>query len=117
MKTEIFVDKKAGTITVSGLGLAIDKRKQGWIAYCPSLKVLGYSNESEQNAIDEFNISIDAFFNIHLTDGTLGEALTEFGWKPRVSIDPNSSMPMFETNFGEIGGLKQNSFKIPVPLA
>lgn len=109
MKTEIFVDNKAGIITVSGLGIAIDERKQGWIAYCPSLKVLGYSNENEQGAIDEFNISLDAFFNIHLSDGTLSEALTQFGWNPKVSIHST----MFESNYDKTG-LKQNSFEIPV---
>lgn len=56
------------------------KRRDLWIAYCPFLKLYGYSEQSKDAAKDDFDKAIDTFFEIHATLGTLNQALLSLGW-------------------------------------
>ncbi|MEJ0057021.1 MAG: hypothetical protein WDN75_16005 [Bacteroidota bacterium] len=42
-----------------------------WVIYSPHFKTFGYSNEGEAQAIQDFKIAIDTFFELHIKCGTL----------------------------------------------
>ncbi|MGF1558352.1 MAG: hypothetical protein ACFCUL_04615 [Flavobacteriaceae bacterium] len=85
MTTESIIDVKGhsdGSIEVilKDLGIASTKRGNSYIVFCPSLKVLGYSNRSEREAFRDFEKNLIIFFDVHLKRNTLNEALISFDW-------------------------------------
>lgn len=79
-----FHDAKGNTIKVEGLiplfSRKRDEDSKSWIIYSPHLNTFGYSTESEERAISDFERAIKVFFDIHTKRGTLEKALTTFGW-------------------------------------
>lgn len=38
-----------------------------WIAYCPPIKLYGYSETDEKGALDDFDKAVDTFFHVQET--------------------------------------------------
>jgi hypothetical protein len=58
----------------------LSERKGYWIAYCPVLKLYGYSKESGDAAYKDFDKAIITFFHVQNTLGTLNQTLLNLGW-------------------------------------
>lgn len=88
MRPTIQLEKTHGGIkvTVSDLPLRIRKRRGRWTAYSDPLKTLGYSRVKKVDSVVDFIESMSAFFEIHLDENTLKEALKKFGWKLDIDI-------------------------------
>jgi len=56
------------------------ERKGCWVAYCPVLKIYGYSQKDEKTALQDFDNAIDTFFHVQGTLGTLNNTLLKLGW-------------------------------------
>jgi hypothetical protein len=54
-----------------------------WVAYCPALKLYGYSEQDEGSALDDFDKAISAFVEIQTQLGKIHETLTSLGWGRR----------------------------------
>jgi hypothetical protein len=57
------------------------KRHDCWIAYCPALKLYGFSEQGEDAALDDFDSAIETFIMVQQQTGKLDETLTTLGWK------------------------------------
>lgn len=82
---ESVIDVKGGAdgsinITVTGLGVATKKSLNSHTVFCPSLKVLGHSTKNEKEAFKDFEKNLTIFFNVHISQNTLNEALISFNW-------------------------------------
>lgn len=51
-----------------------------WIAYCPSLNIIGYGY-GEDAAKKDFEFMLDEYFTEQLKNKTLEQDLKNFGWK------------------------------------
>lgn len=77
-------DSNGNTIRIDGLIPLYTKKdlpENCWILYSPHFKTYGYSTESEEKALKDFDRAIKLFFDIHIERGTLEKALICFGWK------------------------------------
>ena len=52
-----------------------------WIAYCPALKLYGFSQSGETAALDDFDRAIDTFVSVQSETGKLDETLKTLGWE------------------------------------
>ncbi len=68
-------------LEVTNYPVAISNKGGKWTAFSPIFKVLGFSSESEEAALGDLEQSLSLFFKVHLKNGTLDEALENFGWK------------------------------------
>lgn len=60
----------------------LTKQKDGiWFAYSPVFKSLGYSNESEEAAIEDHDQDVQDFLGVHIRNGSLDRALSNLGWE------------------------------------
>jgi len=84
MATIIKINEQNGELELSDIDITMDEQENGWLAYCEGLKVLGYSNKSDQDALEDLKCGLEGFFKIHLEASTLKEALLEFGWTSKV---------------------------------
>lgn len=86
---------------------------KGWIAYSPHFKTFGYSKESEEKAVEDFDRAIHLFFDIHSKRGTIEKALICFGWrkientfrKPKLFNRPSvrrDDMPKVQDHYLEV---------------
>ena len=82
------------TIKVSSKGIEVkvsvfvyldtDYPKKGmFIAYCPSLDLIGYG-VGEENARKDFEWIMEDYFSDMMSQGTLQEDLMSHGWKRRL---------------------------------
>jgi len=85
-----------------------------WIAFNPSLKVIGYSSVSEEDALRDLNDSVSLFFDIHLKDETLDEALISFGWESKID---SQAQNVFQTTQRFTSGLTAQNIDIPLQFA
>lgn len=105
-----FHDAKGNTISVEAL-IPLFSRKRGddskyWIVFSPHVNTFGYSIESEEKALADFERAIKVFFDVHFERGTLEKALIKFGWKkanntfikPKLGNRPAASKPTREYN-------------------
>lgn len=77
-----YTDKHGNTIRLEGdVPLEVKKNGAYWIIYSPHFKTFGYSHESEQKAVEDFDTAIKLFFEIHIERGTLEKALILYGWE------------------------------------
>ena len=78
----IKVSSKGIQVKVSVFVYADEEHPSGnmFIAYCPSLNLVGYGN-GEENATKDFEWIIDDYLNEMMTQGTLEEDLLSHGWK------------------------------------
>ena len=67
-------------ITVTNLGIATKNSRKSHTVFCPTLKVLGYSSKNEIDAFKDFEKNLTIFFNVHISQNTLNEALFSFNW-------------------------------------
>lgn len=79
-----FHDAKDNVIALEGL-IPLFSRKQdedskSWIIFSPHLNTFGYSTESQEKAVVDFQRAIKVFFDVHKKRGTLEKALLTFGW-------------------------------------
>ena len=74
-------------ICTENLRVCVEERESSWSVICEDLKLVGYSRESADDAIDDFKHSLDCFYRVHLDDGTLDDALVSFGWIRKKSND------------------------------
>lgn len=89
MKSKITIESNAqGVITIHIDGLPVAKKEDRgtFIAYCPVLKVTGYSSESADAAFRDFERALNVFFQVHIDDDTLLDALNYFGWTSTASV-------------------------------
>lgn len=88
MNATIEIKNKDGgiQITATNLPVSLSKRNGKFIAFCPVLKSLGYSSNSEDEAITDLFNSLDGFFRIHLKNNTLDKALTSFEWQQQMDL-------------------------------
>lgn len=76
-----FLDSKGNTISLEAkFPYLIRENENSWIVYTPFFNTLGYSNESEKKAVEDFEAAIGVFFKVHQKRGTLEKALIHFGW-------------------------------------
>jgi len=80
----IKIDEAKQSIELEGLAIEIEENEDGWLAFCPDLKVLTYSNESQQKAIEDLKLAIDGFAKVHFEDGTIQNALQTLGWVAQI---------------------------------
>lgn len=112
MENIIKINEQKNEIELN-IGIALDKREGGWIAFCPSLKVLGYSNESKEKAFEDLKLSFNDFFQVHFEDDTLEEALSSFGWTTKFMENKKPiSNPFFK--IPSPVSIPSQSFNIPV---
>lgn len=72
-------------VSYERLKVDLEQKPSGsWIVYSPDFKTIGYSKESKEEAIEDFRKALRTFFKVHFVRGSLGQALTEFGWKQEV---------------------------------
>lgn len=90
MATVIKINERNGELELSDIDISMDEQADGWVAFCPGLKVLGYSNISDQEALDDLKEALEGFFKIHLEEKTLKKALIEFGWTSKVVEQANT---------------------------
>lgn len=96
--SELNIDKVDGKtrIRIKNLGLAVKRGQKSWTVYCPNLKVLGYSNKSQRQALIDFEENLFAFFSIHLHKESLHQTLLSFEWKTPKQFykeNPNFAIP------------------------
>jgi hypothetical protein len=60
----------------------ISVKDNDFIVRCPVLRVFGHSITSIDDAMQDFEADLDAFFYAHLKNQTLYYALNSLGWKP-----------------------------------
>lgn len=96
--------------------VAVFKRTQYWIAYCPHLKTFGYSEVSSEEALKDFDGAIKTFFYVHVKLNTVEKALLKLGWSSRDGeYDPPK---YFNVNVDELRGIKstQKSREVQIPV-
>ncbi len=91
MATVIKINEQNNELALSDIDITMDEQEKGWIAYCAGLKVIGYSNESKQDALEDLKHALEGFFKIHLAEKTLKKALLEFGWTSKIVEETNGS--------------------------
>lgn len=91
MATVIKINEQNGELELSDIDITLDEQENGWLAYCEGLKVLGYSNESSEDALEDLKCALEVFFKIHLEENTLKAALLEFGWTSKVVEEQKAS--------------------------
>lgn len=91
MATVIKINEQNGELELSDIDITLDEQENGWLAYCEGLKVLGYSNKSSEDALEDLKCALEAFFKIHLKENTLKAALLEFGWASKVVEEKKAS--------------------------
>lgn len=109
-----FHDAKGNTISVEAL-IPLFSRKRSddnryWIVFSPHVNTFGYSTESEEKALADFERALKVFFDVHFEKGTLEKALIKFGWKkanntfikPKLGNGPASSKPTKEFNLTKL---------------
>lgn len=57
-----------------------DRKVEGFAVFSPNFKLLGYSRESKEKAIKDFERSLDVFFQLHIVRNSLSDALRKLGW-------------------------------------
>jgi len=118
---EILKEDDSVFVKIQNIGLAKKKQGKSWTFYCPSLKVIGYSNKSERDALRDFEENLSLFFTIHIKDNSLDRALTtNFNWTKRslsvaqVLKAKKALSPKLEFTNKTNSGLKSADFKVPV---
>lgn len=95
--------------------IATYKKQAYWIAFCPALKTFGYSNESEEKALEDFDRAIETFFYVQGTLGCLGSVLQNLGWS-RADANSLEQPKYFNTDMQNIfpgGHKKERQIKVP----
>ena len=89
-----------------------------WVAYCPVLKLYGFSENGENAALDDFDNAIETFIQVQAKLGKLHETLTTLGWKRR---DHNYDVPRrnFQSTVSPFRGeaARSTNRQIPIPAA
>jgi hypothetical protein len=86
------------------------KKREYYIAYSPALKTFGYSKESEQGALEDFDKAVSIFLQVQKKFNTLNEALLNLGW---VRKEQEIEQPKYFNNDYNTVGTK-TSRQIPV---
>lgn len=60
--------------------IAVKKKPKNWIVYSPDFKTFGYSEKSEEAALQHLKSALLNYFEVHFIQGTLEKALNEAGW-------------------------------------
>jgi len=110
-------------LEIENLGVAVKREGKSWTIFCPSLKVLGYSNKSEKDAYKDFEENLSLFFTVHIHDNTLNSALLDFRWNKkelsltqtlRAKIESKKVSPKIEFSNKNTSVLNTRDFKVPV---
>jgi cell shape-determining protein MreC len=90
-KSSILVERRDDRIivTLQDLGVATKKDGRSRTIFCPSLKVLGFSSKNINDAFNDFESNLSLFFNLHLKNETLDEALKSFEWDKKLVEIPS----------------------------
>lgn len=56
------------------------KKSEYWVAYCPELKIFGFSKKNINDAISDFEIALKTFLEVHAELGTIVKSLIKLGW-------------------------------------
>lgn len=107
---------ETGNIKIQ-LQLAVYKKRDYWIAFCPALKIFGYSREGEEGALKDFDRAIDTFLYVHEKRNSLENALKNLGWK---RDDHHFDIPkFFNTDLSALTGktIEQREREIIFPIA
>jgi|GEM_PF-6451357 hypothetical protein len=92
------------------------KRLDCWVAYCPALKLYGFSQDSEGAALDDFDKSIEIFLEVQHEIGKIDETLTTLGWKRNKEAYSAPARRFTSTVSPFRGeGARSNNRKIPIP--
>lgn len=94
------------------------RRFDCWVAYCPALKLYGFSEEGEDAALDDFDSAIDTFLQLQRKSGKINETLTTLGWKrhDRTFDVPKRNFTSTVSPFRDQNA-KSTNRQIPVPMA
>jgi len=82
-KTQLLrvTDRNGNDIAIEAhVPLFSKKSDSYWLVYSPHFKTFGYSKESKEKALVDFERALDLFFAVHVERGTLEKALLAFGW-------------------------------------
>lgn len=95
--------------------IAVFKKREHWIAYCPALKTFGYSTIGQNEALEDFDIAINTFIDVHTSLNTLNETLLNLGWQRK---DHTFDTPKFNLKtINELRGIEsvEQNKKITIP--
>lgn len=81
--------------------VTVFKKTDNWVAYCPVLKTFGYSKESSEGALKDFDDAISTFFYVQDKLGKLDETLRSLGWNHSSDLKPHLTMPKIPTYYPE----------------
>lgn len=94
------------------------KRHDLWVAYCPALKLYGFSEHGEDAALDDFDSAIDTFIQVQAQLGKIHETLNALGWKRddhKYNVPTRSYQSTVSPFRGE--GARSTNRQIPIPAA
>ena len=94
------------------------QRHECWVAYCPALKLYGFSEQNEGAALDDFDKAIDTFLKVQDQLGKLKETLATLGWKRhdhRYDVPKRKYISTVSPFRGE--GARSINRQIPIPAA
>ena len=99
---------------------AVFKERSGGITVAfPQIKVFGFSQNSREEALIDAKENASIFFDVHIEDGTLIDALNEFGWKLDYEfkdLSKRSPYPSFEFQVNRKSN-NSTTANISIPLA
>ena len=78
---EISYGTSVVNIYIRNLGVAVKKGTGNFVVFCPTLNILGYSNKSASDAFKDFEENLSLYFEVHIKNKTLRDALTSKKWK------------------------------------
>ncbi len=112
IKSSIHIKRRDDKIIISVKNLGVASKQDGRSStiFCPALKVLGYSPKNKGEAFSDFQKNLTLFFNIHITNNTLDEALKSFEWEKKPL-----QVPSFDVESNP--ALKLKDFELELPLA
>lgn len=58
----------------------VKRKEHSWIVFSPDFKTFGYSETDKASALQDFNLALKIFFKVHITRGTLDDALGNLDW-------------------------------------
>ena len=62
------------------ISVKLFKKRKLWIAFCKQLKVYGYSETGEKEALEDFVDALKSYFHVMRELGTLEHSLKELKW-------------------------------------
>lgn len=111
MNSQIKLSKIDGGVEVqiSNLPINVKETRGNFTAVCELFRSIGFSAKSKDLAITDLEDSLNLFFEIHLKEGTLDDALKEFGWEMEMDIDfLTDFQPKFQSRTVPIQVMAQN---------